>query len=135
MRDHLTFTGRALSTYSLCKCPQPLSYLCQLTAGRVSTLASEYLVKTQLPLWASCHWDCSPVFSDRAFCLKYTVRKSCLLICLHVYISRSCLSSVQCTHKLCLYVCVCLRYSHVTENNSVRMHRIKMLTSRTDSAL
>ena len=28
-RAHLTFTGRALSTYSLCKYPQPLSYLCQ----------------------------------------------------------------------------------------------------------
>lgn len=90
------------SACSLSTCPQPFSYLCQLTAGPVTTLASEYLVKTQPPsLWALCH---SQVFSDRAFCRNYMEGKSCLLISLHAYLSRSCLSSVQCTYKLCVYL-------------------------------
>lgn len=66
-RDHLTLTGGALSPHSLCKCSQPPSYLCQLTAGPVSTLASEYLVKAQPPLWASCYWDHSPGFQWQNF--------------------------------------------------------------------
>lgn len=93
------------SACSLSTCPQPFSYLCQLPAGPVTTSASEYLVKTQPPsLWALCHWDHSQALSDRAFCQNYMEGKSCLLISLHAYISRSYLSSVQRTHNLCVYL-------------------------------